>query len=326
MEYKDYYKILGVNKNATDAEIKSAFRKLALQYHPDKNPDNPQAEEMFKEINEAYQVLSDPEKRRKYDQFGSQWQQYQSAGGRPEDFNWGDWQYQPGSGTSYRTVSPEEFEEMFGGLGGMGGLGGFSDFFETLFGSGIGGADFSGQPRQRTTRTSSRRTQRPTRSQDVQHEVEITLEEAYNGTTRLLQFEGGRRIEAKIPPGVDTGSRVRLSGQADGADLYLRIKVLPHQTFTRKGDDLYVRVPIDVYTAILGGEVSVPTLGKPVRLTIPEGTDTGKTFRLKGLGMPNLKDPQKKGDLYATVEIHIPQHLTSAEKDKFREIKNMRRV
>ena len=198
MEYKDYYKILGVNKNATDAEIKSAFRKLALQYHPDKNPDNPQAEEMFKEINEAYQVLSDPEKRRKYDQFGSQWQQYQSAGGRPEDFNWSDWQYQPGSGTSYRTVSPEEFEEMFGGLGGMGGLGGFSDFFETLFGSGMGGAGFSGQPRQRTTRTSSRRTQRPTRSQDVQHEVEITLEEAYNGTTRLLQFEGGRRIEAKI--------------------------------------------------------------------------------------------------------------------------------
>ena len=122
MEYKDYYKILGVNKNATDAEIKSAFRKLALQYHPDKNPDNPQAEEMFKEINEAYQVLSDPEKRRKDDQFGSQWQQYQSAGGRPEDFNWGDWQYQPGSGTSYRTVSPEEFEEMFGGLCGMGGL------------------------------------------------------------------------------------------------------------------------------------------------------------------------------------------------------------
>jgi curved DNA-binding protein len=326
MEYKDYYKILGVNKNATDAEIKSAFRKLALQYHPDKNPNNPKAEEMFKEVNEAYQVLSDPEKRRKYDQFGSQWMQYQSSGGRPEDFNWGDWQYQPGSGTSYRTVSPEEFQEMFGGLGDLGGLGGFSDFFQTLFGNGMGAGGFGAQPGQHTSRTGSRRTQRAAQPQDGQHQVEITLEEAYNGTKRLLQFEGGKRIEATIPPGVDTGSRVRLRGQADGADLYLLIKVLPHATFTRKGDNLYVRVPVDVYTAILGGEVSVPTLNKPVRLTIPEGTDTGKTFRLKELGMPNLKNPQQKGDLYATVEIHLPPQLTNAEKDKFREIKNMQRA
>jgi len=158
----------------------------------------------------------------------------------------------------------------------------------------------------------------------MEHEVEITLEEAYSGTSRVLQFEGGRKIEARIPPGVRTGSKVRLSGQAGGADLFLKIKVLPHDTFTRKGDDLFTTVPVDLYTAILGGEVSVETLGKPVRLTIPEGTDSGKTLRLKGLGMPNLKNPSKHGDLYARIEVHLPEHLTPAEKEKFREIRNMR--
>ena len=158
----------------------------------------------------------------------------------------------------------------------------------------------------------------------MENEIEITLEEAYTGTNRLLQFSDGRKIEATIPKGVDSGSRVRLSGQAGGGDLYLRIKVLPHATFTRQGDDLRVRVPVDIYTAILGGEVSVPTLEKPVRLTVPEGTDSGKVFRLKGLGMPNLRKKDSHGDLYATVELKLPQHLTPAEKDKVRELRNMR--
>ncbi len=321
MDYKDYYKILGVNKNATEAEVKSAYRKLARKYHPDVNPDNPSAEEKFKEINEAYQVLSDAEKRQKYDQFGSQWQQYRSAGGRPEDFNWGPWQQQPG-GAQYRTMTQEEMNQMFGGMGG------FSDFFQTLFGFGMGGmGGFSGQPAPGQPRTGAgRRASSRQMTQDVQHEVEISLAEAYAGTKRTLQFEGGKRIEASIPPGVSTGSRVRLSGQAGGADLYLRIKVLPEPNFTRRGDDLYVRVPVDIYTAVLGGEVSVPTLGKPVRLTIPEGTDSGKVFRLKELGMPNLKKPGEKGNLYATVEIHLPKNLTNAEKDKVRELRNMRRA
>ncbi len=160
----------------------------------------------------------------------------------------------------------------------------------------------------------------------MQHEVEITLEEAFSGTKRLLQLAGGKRLAASIPPGVDTGSRVRLSGQAAGADLFLRIVVLPHPVFTRKGSDLYTRVPVDFYTAVLGGEVSVPTLTGAVRLTIPENTDTGKVFRLKELGMPSLKKPQTRGNLYATVEIHLPQHLTPAEKEKVRELKNMRRA
>ena len=316
MEYKDYYKTLGLDKTAKEADIKSAYRRLARKYHPDVNPGKPEAEEKFKEVNEAYQVLSDPEKRQKYDQFGSQWQQYRSAGGNPEDFNWGPWRSQPSGGTSYRTVSQEELNQMFGGMGG------FSDFFETLFGGlGMGGVSSkaSHQPGAGTTR-------RGTASRDVQHEVEITLEEAFSGTKRLLQFEGGKRIEASIPPGVDTGSRVRLSGQAGGADLFLRVVVLPHAVFTRKGSDLYTRVPVDFYTAALGGEVSVPTLTGAVRLTIPENTDSGKVFRLKELGMPGLKSPQTRGNLYATVEVHLPKHLTPAEKDKIRELRNMRRA
>lgn len=322
MEYKDYYKTLGVGKTADDSEIKAAYRKLARKYHPDVNKD-PNAEETFKDINEAYQVLSDPEKRKKYDQFGSEYQQYQSQGGQPGGFDWGRWQTQPGAGqTQYRTVSPEEFEEMFGGMGGMGGFGGlgggFSDFFNTLF----GGGGFSAQG----TPTGQARRAAPL-ARDMEHEVEITLEEAYTGTRRTLQFEQGRRIEAAIPPGVDTGSRVRLSGQAGGADLYLRIKVLPHKTFTRTGNDLRVNLPVDLYTALLGGEVNVPTIaGTTLNLTIPEGTDSGKVFRLKGQGMPILKKPDQRGDLYARVELRMPKHLTEAEKEKVRELRNMRRA
>jgi len=310
MDYKDYYKTLGVGKTATEDEVKTAYRKLARRYHPDVNKD-PQAEEKFKEVNEAYQVLSDPEKRKKYDQFGSEWQRYQSSGGQPGGFDWGRWQQAPQGGQpGYRTVSQEEFDSMFGNLGG------FSDFFNTLFGQGGFGA------RPAYSRSSrSAQTARP-----MEHEVELTLEEAYSGAKRVLQFEGGRKIEASIPPGVRTGSKVRLSGQAGGADLFLKIKVLPHKRFTRKGDDLITTVSVDIYTAILGGEVSVETMGKPVRLTIPEGTDSGKTMRLKGLGMPNLKNPTQYGDLYARVELRLPARLTPAEKEKFREIRNMRRA
>ena len=310
MDYKDYYKTLGVGKTATEDEVKTAYRKLARRYHPDVNKD-PQAEEKFKEVNEAYQVLSDPEKRKKYDQFGSEWQRYQSSGGQPGGFDWGRWQQAPQGGQpGYRTVSQEEFDSMFGNLGG------FSDFFNTLFGQGGFGA------RPAYSRSSrSAQTARP-----MEHEVELTLEEAYTGAKRVLQFEDGRKIEASIPPGVRTGSKVRLSGQAGGADLFLKIKVLPHKRFTRKGDDLITTVSVDIYTAILGGEVSVETMGKPVRLTIPEGTDSGKTMRLKGLGMPNLKNPTQYGDLYARVELRLPARLTPAEKEKFREIRNMRRA
>mgnify|MGYP000913802045 CR=1 FL=1 len=315
MEYKDYYNTLGVNKTASDEEVKTAYRNLARKYHPDVNKE-PGAEDKFKEVNEAYQVLSDAEKRRKYDQFGSQWQQYQTSGGQPGGFDWGPWQQSSGGRTSYRTVSPDEFNDIFGGMGGSGstsGFGGFSDFFETLFGGGGFGSSYSGQTRQ----TQPRR-------QDMEYEIDLSLHEAYTGTRRTLQFEDGRKIEATIPPGVKTGSKVRLGGQAGGADLFLKINILPDPVFKRKGDDLFMEVPVDLYTAILGGEVGINTMTRTIRLTIPEGSDSGKRFRLKGLGMPTIKDPTRFGNLYVTIQVTIPKNLTAAEKDKFREIRNMR--
>jgi curved DNA-binding protein len=311
MEYKDYYNTLGVQKGASQDEIKKAYRKLARKYHPDVNPDDPNAEEKFKEINEAYQVLSDEDKRQKYDRFGSQWKQYQQTGGRPEDFDWSRWATRGQPGTQYRTVSQEDLEQMFGG-----GMGGFSDFFETLFG-GMAGARTARRPGARATR------QAPRKGQDISHPVEITLSEAFHGTTRMLSFEDGRRIEAKIPAGVKTGSKIRLSGQggqgARGAgDLYLKVKVMPDAKFKRDGDDLRIDQPVDFFTALLGGEVEVSTVDKTVKLTIPAGTDSGKTFRLKGLGMPVLGSPKKRGALYATVEVQVPKNLTDEQKEKFK--------
>lgn len=312
MEYKDYYQTLGVGKDASQDEIKKAYRKLARKFHPDVNPDDPNAEEKFKEINEAYQVLSDEDKRKKYDRFGSQWKQYQRTGGRPEDFDWSQW----AGGGQYRTVSQEEFEQMFGG-----GLGGFSDFFETLFG-GMGGA--------RGTRRTTRRpgTQTAARGRDIEHPVQISLEEAFHGTTRLLTYEDGRRIEASIPPGVKSGSKVRLSGQggegARGAgDLYLKVKVQPHPKFKRDGDDLRVDQPVDFFTALLGGEVKVATIDKEVQLTVPPESDSGKTFRLKGLGMPKLGNPKKRGDLFVTLQIQVPKNLTVEQKKQFEKLRKV---
>jgi curved DNA-binding protein len=319
MEYQDYYSVLGVGKDASEQQIKRAYRKLARKHHPDVNPGDKASEEQFKRINEAYQVLSDPEKRKKYDRFGAQWEQYERAGGRPQDFDWGAWQAQPGAGgTHTRTVGPEEFEQMFGGAGG------FSDFFETLFGgsgrrqSGIFGDQEYYQPR-------------PRRGRDQEHAVEITLEDAFHGATRTLQFEDGHRIEAKIPRGVDTGSRVRLGGQGGpgagggtAGDLYLRIEVVPHPMFRRDKDDLLVTVPVDLYTALLGGKTTVSSVDRSVQLTIPPETANGKIFRLQGLGMPNLRNPDRRGDLYATVEVQIPQGLDQREKGLFEQLREIR--
>lgn len=325
MDYKDYYKILGVEKKASSDEIKKAYRKLARKHHPDVNPGDKSAEERFKEINEAYQVLSDKEKREKYDRFGSQWQQYQHAGGRAEDFDWGAWQaQQPGGGGSYtREVSPEEFEQMFGG-----GLGGFSDFFETLFGGGgMRGAGFG----ERNIYESGRGVPRPRRGRDMEHSIQISLEEAFHGTTRMLEWEGGRKIEAKIPPGVRTGSRIRLSGQGEAGrdqgaagDLFLKIEVAAHPEFGREGNDLQVTVPVDLYTAVLGGEVNVASLDRTVKLNIPVETKNGKVFRLRGMGMPKLNKPDERGELFATVEIQIPQNLSPEEKELFEKLREMR--
>ena len=325
MEYKDYYQVLGVAKGASKEEIKKSYRKLARKYHPDLNPGNKTSEEKFKEINEAYEVLSDPDKREKYDRFGKSWQQYAHSGGRPEDFDWSQWATGPAGGQSYtRTVTPEEMEQMFGGgMGDLGGLGGFSDFFEVLFGNlGQRGSGISG--REQVTRSQ--------RGRDNEQTVQISLEDAFRGTTVSLQWEDGRRIEAKIPAGVRTGSRVRLSGQgASGGrggqvgDLYLKIEVQPHAVFQREGDDLKATIPVDLYTALLGGKVNVATLDRSVELTIPPETSNGRVFRLRGLGMPNLRKPDQRGDLYASVQVELPRKLSAEEHKLFQKLRELRK-
>ncbi len=323
MEYKDYYKTLGVTKDADGNEIKKAYRKLARKYHPDMNQGDKSAEEKFKEVNEAYEVLSDPDKRSKYDRFGAQWQQYARAGGRPEDFDWSQWNAGQPGGAYTRTISPEELEQMFGG-----GFGGFSDFFEALFGGGLGrraagqGGGFGGRQPGR----------RPQRGRDAEQPLQISLEDAFRGTASSLQWQDGRRIEAKIPAGVRTGSRIRLGGQGESGmaggqagDLYLKIEVLPHPVFQRDGDDLTVNLNVDLYTAVLGGKVSVPTMDRPVELTIPPGTANGKKFRLRGLGMPNLRKPEQRGNLYTIVQVQLPQNLSQEERQLFEKLRELRR-
>jgi len=311
MDYKDYYQVLGVDKTSSEKEIKRAFRRLARQCHPDVNPDDPQAEERFKEINEAYEVLSDQGKRQKYDQLGADWQRWQQTGGRPGDYNWGRWTSgRPGDGVHVRHGTPEDMEDLFGGGGA------FSDFFSQVFG-GMGGGRGSGGFQYQM---------RPQRGQNFEQPVEITLQESHQGTTRVLQKEG-QRLEIKIPPGAKTGTRIRMSGEGapgpaggPAGDLYLRVTVLPDPRFERKGDDLHTNLSVDLYTMVLGGEVGVPTLTGKVVLTIPAGTQNGRSFRLRGKGMPRLRQPGESGDLYAKVEVRLPASLTARQQELFEEL------
>lgn len=311
MEYRDYYKILGVDKKASQSEIKKAYRRLARKVHPDVNPGDKAAEARFKEINEAHEVLGDAEKRKKYDELGANWQQWQSRGGDPRGFDWSQWSAggQPNTGRVH--VEYGNLEDILGQGGG------FSDFFRNIFG-GTEGTSYSQRPRSR-------------RGQDLEYAAEITLDEAFQGTKRILQMDS-QKLEVSIQPGVDTGSRVRIAGKGGpgpgggpSGNLYLRVSVLPHGTFERKGDDLYCEVPIDLYSAILGGEVAVPSFKGQVMLKIPPETQSGKRFRLKGQGMPRLQDPNVRGDLYATVRIVVPQSLTVREKELFGELAALRR-
>ncbi|MEA3337123.1 MAG: J domain-containing protein [Chloroflexota bacterium] len=325
MDIKDYYQVLGVDKNATQDTIKKAYRKMARTYHPDVNPGDKASEERFKEANEAYEVLSDPEKRGKYDRFGARWREYEQMGGQPQDFNWEQWAgagagaRQRGQRSGTRTVSPEEFEQIFGNQQGAD----FSDFFETLFG---------GDARYRTARTEGGFQPRPRQGRDSTVPVQLSLNEAFNGTTRSIQYDDGRVIEAKVPPGVRTGSKVRLRGQGESGaggggagDLYLNIEVLPDNTFNRTGDDLNITIPVDLFELLLGGSVQVPTMDKTVQLTIPKGTTNGKTFRLNGLGMPKLKNRDERGNLFVTIDTRLPEKLSDAEVELVKQWQQTRR-
>lgn len=326
MEYKDYYKILGVGKDAAEKDIKAAYRKLARKLHPDVNPNDKTAEQQFKEVNEAYEVLGDAEKRKKYDSLGANWkeyEQYQRAGGGAP-FTWGDRGGSNGSrggggGSSYRTATPEEFEQIFGDLGGA------SDFFRTFFG-GLGGAGgASGFGGRGSTGVNLR-------GHDIEQPIQVTLEEAYRGTKRLLQKDG-KKIEVDIKPGVRTGSRVRLAkqggpgaGGGPAGDLFLSIQVLPDPRFERNGDDLTVEAPVDLYTALLGGEVAVSTpRGASLMLKIPPETQNGKSFRLANKGMPKLNEPNAFGDLYARIRIVLPERLSKAEQELFQQLAALRK-
>jgi len=314
MDYRDYYQILGVSKQASTDEIKKAYRKLARKYHPDVNQGDKVAEDTFKNINEAHEVLSDPDKRRKYDQFGSEWQRFERAGGQAQDFNWAQW---GAPGGAARTVTAEEFEQMFGGGGG----GGFSDFFEMVFGRGARGAGGYG---------ANPGAGRAARGQDIEQGVAITLEEAFHGAARELQWSDGRIMKARIPRGVKTGSKVRLSGKGQpgpggqAGDLFLKITVQPHDRLRRKGDDLYVNVPVDIFTALLGGKADVAGIDKTVKLSIPAETANGKQIRLRGLGMPRLRKPEERGDLYARIKIEMPEALSAAEKQLLEQWRTLR--
>jgi molecular chaperone DnaJ len=326
MAGKDYYEILGVGRNASEKEIKQAYRSLARKHHPDINPGDKSAEAKFKEINAAYEVLSNPEKRKKYDQFGEQWEyadQFAKSGGQERV----RWDFDRGS-TSFE----------------YGDLSGFGDIFSSLFGdSGIG----------------SRAKRGPRHGQDIESPIEVTLEEAYHGSTRLMQLQtqepctacGGtgrvgsracticagagvklnpRRLEVKIPAGVKDGSRIRIAGEggpglAGGkkGDLYLVVKVLPHKLFERKGDDLYAEISVPLATAILGGEVRLPTLNGNISLSIPPETQNGKAFRLAGKGMPQLGN-NKYGYMFAKVKVVLPTKLTEEEKKLFEKLRSLR--
>jgi curved DNA-binding protein len=310
MDFKDYYKILGVSLNAEKKVVKQTYRELAKKYHPDVNPGNKEAEEKFKTINEAYQVLSDAEKRKKYDELRAQYLQWKQTGSRQQDFDWQNWSAQPGQGVHVQYASPEDLEDLFGSASP------YSDFFNNIF----------GEVRGRSRGTAPR----PRRGRNVEFELDLTLEEAYHGTDRLLEIDG-HRIQATIPPGVRTGSRVRLSGQGEpghnngpAGDLYLIVHILPNETFEREGDDLHIDVPVDIFTAIAGGETRIPTLDKPLILKIPPRTNARRSFRLRGKGMPHLGDPKTHGDLFALVRLVLPEPLSDKEVNSIRELASSR--
>jgi curved DNA-binding protein len=307
MDFKDYYQALGVPPDADEKAIRQAFRQLARKVHPDVNPGNKEAEEKFKAINEAYQVLSDKEQRKKYDELRAQYLQWQKTGSRQQDFDWQNWSAQPAQpdqeGVHVQYANAEDLEDLFGNASP------YSDFFTNIFGQ---------------RRTSSRGSGRgappgPRGGRDVEYEVELTLEEAFQGAERLLEMDG-HRIKAGIPAGVRTGSRVRLAGQGEpgqnngpAGDLYLIVHILPNETFEREGDNLHMEVPVDIFTAIAGGEVRIPTLERPLMLKIPSRTNAGRSFRLRGKGMPHLGDPKRRGDLFAMVKLVLPEPLSDQE-------------
>ena len=306
---RDYYEVLGVKRNASEKDIRQAYRKLARKYHPDVNPSDKTAEARFKEVSEAYEVLSDKDKRTKYDRYGHDWEiAEQAEAARAQGFGPGGFRTR-----TYTTGDLGDIEDLFGGDGSFGGV--FGDLF------GRGGA--------------GRRRGESIPGQDIEHPIVVTLEEAFNGATRVLSMptpEGGtRRLEVRIPPGVRDGSRIRVASEGSPSpfggpkgDLYLVASVAPHKTFERHDDNLHTKVPVPLHVALLGGEVEVPTLkGSKLALRIPAETQNGRKIRLANQGMPHLSG-NGRGDLYAEVNVVLPTHLSEEERGLFRRLAELR--
>jgi len=309
LNFKDYYKSLEVSKNATADEIKKSYRKLARKYHPDVNPGNKQAEEKFKEISEAYEVLSNAENRKKYDQLGADFKKYEQTGhAGGGGFDWSKYAQQQQGGRQYQYQSSED---AFGG-------GGFSDFFESIFGGSFGGGFSSG--------VGTRQRSQVSKGQDYSSEMEISLPEAYSGSSRLINVNG-QQLRIKIKPGVAEGQVLKLAGKggpgAKGAngDLYITIKIAPDPLYKRKGNDLYKDEHIDLFIALLGGEKVIHTLDGDIKMHIPAETQNGTVLRVKNKGFPLYDKPETFGNLYLKIKVDLPKGLTEKEKELVKQLR-----
>jgi curved DNA-binding protein len=311
MEFKDYYKILGVEKTASTDEIKKAYRKLAKKYHPDKNPGDKTAEEKFKEVSEAYEVLKDPEKRKKYDHLGQNWKYYQQAG---TGENYSDWFTNFGGSPFRGSDASKDFEDLFGGVSG------FSDFFESFFGRGF------------STQQAETFSPKAKRGSDLQTTLHISLEEAFSGTERYLNIDG-KRLKVKITPGIESGKKLRLKSQGEkgtyggqAGDLFLTVQVEQHPTFKREGDDLFYNLSVDLYTAVLGGKKEVKTIdGKNISIYIPKGTQNGALLKVRQLGMTKADNVSERGDLLVRINVEIPKNLSEEEVKLFEKLASLRK-
>ncbi len=301
MDYKDYYSVLGVNKKASKAEIKKAYRNLAKKYHPDKTEGDKSLEEKFKEVSEAYEVLSHDENRKKYDELGANWKNQQQSG-RSGGFDYS--QYYASSGTKGGHQTFEGDPEMF------------SDFFNNIFGGGY-------------ARSTGGRQQSARKGQDYMAEMDMTLTEAYLGGTRIINV-GGKKLRIKTKPGTRDKQKIKLPGKgapgmrgAPSGDLYITINIKSDPKFKRKGNNLYSNITVDLFTAVLGGKVEIPTINGSLQMTIPKGTQGGSTLRLIGKGMPVYGSISQYGDLYIKTRIEVPTTLSSEEEKMFIKLKNL---
>ncbi|MES2766147.1 MAG: J domain-containing protein [Bacteroidota bacterium] len=317
MQFKDYYKTLGLTKGASADEIKKAFRKLAREHHPDKNAGNKESEAKFKEVSEAYEVLSDADKRKKYDQLGSRYKDYERSGGRADDFNWQEWAANQGAGGGFSGGAGGGFSgDQFGGM---------SDFFKNVFGGNFSGGGGFGDA------GGARRTARAAKGADVQANAEISLEEAYKGTARLVTV-GDHKLEVKFKPGISDGQTMKISGKGmpgsgggPAGDLLISVTIVGMDGYERRGDDLYKDMPVDMYTAVLGGSVTISTFRGKLKVTVPPEIQQGHLLKLKSQGMPLYGKPDSYGDLYVRLQVQTPQKLSDKEKELFKELAELRK-